>query len=191
MQQEGNPMNKLIITVLAKDRPGIIAHVTQVLFALECNLENVNQMILQDQFAGFFLVESPPSLDRDSLQAALDDQTKDTGLVIHVNDLDENNGSPMDNAGDIFLITTIGPDQKGLVARFSAIIARHHGNIINLKAVFKGGPDPRNNVMSYQVWVTPDLDSAAMFADLRTKAAELGLDIRIQHKNIFDAINKI
>jgi glycine cleavage system transcriptional repressor len=184
-------MNKLIITVLAKDRPGIIAHVTQVLFALECNLENVNQMILQDQFAGFFLVESPPSLDRDSLQSALDDQTKDTGLVIHVNDLDENNGSPTDSAGDIFLITTIGPDQKGLVARFSAIIARHHGNIINLKAVFKGGADPRNNVMSYQVWVTPDVDSAAMFADLRTKAAELGLDIRIQHKNIFDAINKI
>jgi glycine cleavage system transcriptional repressor len=191
MQQEGNPMNKLIITVLAKDRPGIIAHVTQVLFALECNLENVNQMILQDQFAGFFLVESPPSLDRDSLQAAVDGQTKGTGLIIHVNDLDENNGNAMDSAGDIFLITTICPDQKGLVARFSAIIARHHGNIINLKAVFKGGPDPRNNVMSYQVWVTPDLDSAAMFADLRTKAAELGLDIRIQHKNIFDAINKI
>jgi glycine cleavage system transcriptional repressor len=35
------------------------------------------------------------------------------------------------------------------------------------------------------------MDTAAMFADLRKKADELGLDIRIQHKNIFDAINKI
>jgi glycine cleavage system transcriptional repressor len=184
-------MNKRIITVLAKDRPGIIARVTQILFELDCNLENVNQMILQDQFAGIFLVESPASLDKDGLQNILDLKTKDTGLVIHVNDLEETNGPAMDVKGDIFLITTIGPDQKGLVARFSGIIARYHANIINLKAVFKGGPDPRNNVMSYQVWVTPDMDTAAMFGDLRQKAEELGLDIRIQHKNIFDAINKI
>jgi glycine cleavage system transcriptional repressor len=184
-------MNKQIITVLAKDRPGIIARVTQLLFELDCNLENVNQMILQDQFAGFFLVESPASLDKDRLQQTLDLKTHDTGLVIHVNDLEENNGPAMDARGDVFLITTIGPDQKGLVARFSAIISRYHANIINLKAVFKGGPDPRNNVMSYQIWVTPEMDTAAMFGDLRKKAEDLGLDIRIQHKNIFDAINKI
>jgi glycine cleavage system transcriptional repressor len=184
-------MNRFIITVLAKDRPGIIALVTKVLYELECNLENVNQMILQDQFAGLFLVDAPADLTRDRLHADLDVQTQNSGLVIHVTSLDEKNGAPMGGTGDIFLITTIGPDQKGLVARFSAIIARYHANIINLKAVFKGGPDPRNNVMSYQIWVTPDLDTAALFGDLRQKAEELGLDIRIQHKNIFDAINKI
>jgi glycine cleavage system transcriptional repressor len=184
-------MNKRIITVLAKDKPGIIARVTHILYEMDCNLENVNQMILQDQFAGFFLVETPASLDKDGLQKKLDEQTAGTGLVIHVNDINDDNGTAMDTIGDIFLITTIGPDQKGLVARFSTIIARYHANIINLKAVFKGGPDPRNNVMSYQVWVTQDMDTAAMFAELRQKADELGLDIRIQHKNIFDAINKI
>ncbi len=184
-------MNKFIITVLAQDRPGIIAHVTRILFQQDCNLENVNQMILQNQFAGLFLVETPASLDKDHLRRMLTDQSRDQGLVIHVNPLEETRGSAMDTEGDIFLITTIGPDQKGLVAGFSAILAAYRANIINLKAVFKGGPDPRNNVMSYQVWVTPDMDTAALFADLRNRADELGLDIRIQHKNIFDAINKI
>ena len=89
------------------------------------------------------------------------------------------------------LITTIGPDQKGLVARFSSIIASFKANIINLKAVFKGGSDPNANVMSYQVSISPSIDSPALFAALRAKAGELNLDIRIQHKNIFDAINKI
>ncbi|MDT8378984.1 MAG: ACT domain-containing protein [Desulfotignum sp.] len=184
-------MNKFIITVLTKDRPGIIAHVTRVLFELGCNLENVNQMILQDQFAGLFLVEAPAALDKDHLNKTLTEQSRDLGLVIHVNTLEKTHGTSMDTEGDIFLITTIGPDQKGLVAGFSAILAAHGANIVNLKAVFKGGPDPRNNVMSYQVWVTPDMDTAALFADLRKRADELGLDIRIQHKNIFDAINKI
>jgi glycine cleavage system transcriptional repressor len=184
-------MNKFIITVLAQDRPGIIAHVTRDLFELGCNLENVNQMILQSQFAGLFLVEAPASLDKDQLHRTLTDRSRDQGLVIHVNTLEETNRTSMDTDGDIFLITTIGPDQKGLVAGFSAIMAQYRANIINLKAVFKGGADPRDNVMSYQIWVTPDMDTTALFADLRKRADELGLDIRIQHRNIFDAINKI
>ncbi len=89
------------------------------------------------------------------------------------------------------MITTIGPDQKGLVARFSSIIASFNANIVNLRAVFKGGSDPNANVMSYQVCITDEVDTDALFAALREKAEELELDIRIQHKNIFDAINKI
>ncbi len=145
-------MNKFIITVLAKDRPGIIAHVTRVLFELGCNLENVNQMILQKQFAGLFLVEAPASQDKDQLHRTLAERSQDQGLVIHVNTLEETASPSMDADGDIFLITTIGPDQKGLVAGFSAIMAEYRANIINLKAVFKGGSDPRDNVMSYQIW---------------------------------------
>ncbi len=184
-------MNKLIITVLATDRPGIIAAITQILHELECNLENVNQMILQDQFAGIFLVEVPDTLTRESLSDTLSARTRDTDLIIHVNRVATPDHALAPPPGEVFLITTSGPDQQGLVARLSRIMASFHANIINLKAVFKGGPDPRNNVMSYQVWVTPEMDTAAMFGDLRQKAEELGLDIRIQHKNIFDAINKI
>lgn len=185
-------MNKLIITVLAKDRPGIISQVTTDLFELDCNLENVNQMILQEEFAGFFIVEAPEGLTPESVQEDLTKRNNGNGLTIHVHALDTETSSPFDSTGgEIFLITTIGPDQKGLVARFSSIIASFSANIVNLKAVFKGGKDPNDNVMSYQVAVTPEIDTAGLFAALRQKADELELDIRIQHKNIFDAINKI
>jgi len=185
-------MNKLIITVLGKDRPGIIAQVTTDLFDLACNLENVNQMILQNQFAGFFIVEAPKDLTPESIQADLTKRNNGNGLTIHVQELDAQPVSNQETVGaDIFLMTTIGPDQKGLVAKFSSIIAAHNANIVNLKAVFKGGSDPNANVMSYQVAITSDVDTPALFAALREKAIDLALDIRIQHKNIFDAINKI
>ena len=184
-------MNKLIITVLGKDRPGIISKVSAVLYENDCNLENVNQMILQNQFAGFFFVEPPPGLNRTQLQQIFLERTKDSGLTIHVNPLGTNGSTQEELQSEIFLITTIGPDQKGLVARFSSIIASFNANIINLKAVFKGGSDPNANVMSYQVSISPDVDAPAMFKALREKGCELNLDIRIQHKNIFDAINKI
>ena len=184
-------MNKLIITVLGKDRPGIISKITTLLYELNCNLENVNQMILQNQFAGFFFIEAPPGVTRNKLQQTFREKTNGSGLTIHVNPLGENTSALEDNPAEIFLITTIGPDQKGLVARFSSIIAGFNANIVNLKAVFKGGSDPNANVMSYQVSISPDVDAPGMFKALRAKATELNLDIRIQHKNIFDAINKI
>ena len=42
-------MKRFIISVLGKDRPGIIAAVTKVLFDLELNIEDVSQTILQNQ----------------------------------------------------------------------------------------------------------------------------------------------
>jgi glycine cleavage system transcriptional repressor len=182
-------MTKLIITVLGKDRPGIIARVSQDLFDLDCNLENVNQMILQGQFAGFFIAEAPASLTPETIQDTLARKSNGNGLSIYVRVLDPADTAAAD--GELFLITTIGPDQKGLVARFSGIIADYNANIVNLKAVFKGGTDPNANVMIYQVAITQTVDAQGLFAALRKKAEQLSLDVRIQHKNIFDAINKI
>ncbi len=184
-------MEKIIITVLGKDKPGIISLVSNALYELDCNIENVNQMILQEQFAGFFIVHPPSNTDFADLSQTLKKKTEHSGLSIHVNIIEDTETREKTVKGETFLMTTIGPDQKGLVARFSKIMAQHHANIENLKAVFKGGTDPNANIMSYQVFITPDIDTSRLFDALRQKAEELGLDIRIQHKNIFDAINKI
>ncbi|MBF0468539.1 MAG: amino acid-binding protein [Desulfamplus sp.] len=184
-------MNKIIITVLGKDRPGIIASVSKSLYQMDCNLQNVNQMILQNQFAGFFIVDHPADLAIDNIHHQLEKDLEGQNLKIHA-DVVENkaNGNNKVNE-EIFLFTTIGPDQKGLVARFTEIIASYNVNVTNLTAIFKGGDEPTANIMSYQIAITSDTDQAGLFQSLRQKAAELGLDISIQHKNIFETINKI
>ncbi|MEA1969279.1 MAG: ACT domain-containing protein [Thermodesulfobacteriota bacterium] len=184
-------MHKLIITILGKDRPGIITAVAKSLYRLDCNLENVNQMILQNEFAGLFIVEPPDNLDKAAIKEKLKKDLKGSGLHIHVNTIDPNGNTTGDAKEELFLITTIGPDQKGLVARITEIIAKYNVNVTNLKAVFKGGDDPKANIMSYEVAITPENDQAGLFSELRKKADELQLEISIQHKNIFKTINKI
>ena len=183
-------MNKMIISVLAQDRPGIIASVTSNLCDLGCNLENVNQMILQNQFAGFFIVQAPEGVSAESIRQELTLKEEANGLTIHVRSLEDEPQTPVADK-EIFLITTSGPDQKGLVAQLSGVISSFGANIINMKAVFMGGSNPNENVMSYQVPVTKEIDAPALFAALKAKAKDLNLDIRIQHKNIFDVTNKI
>ncbi|MBF0243397.1 MAG: amino acid-binding protein [Desulfamplus sp.] len=193
-------MDKIIVTVIGKDRPGIIAAVSKSLYLMGCNLQNVNQMILQNQFAGFFVVELPLNLTIEAILKQLEDDLKGLNLKVHADRVEDANHSNSDkalknakssNGCDIFFITTIGPDQKGLVARFTEIIASYSVNIVNLTAIFKGGDDPTANIMCYQVEIKPDTDQSGLFKSIRDKASELGLDISIQHKNIFETINKI
>ena len=90
-----------------------------------------------------------------------------------------------------FVVTTKGPDRKGLVAAVTAIMAAHQVNVTSLQAVFKGGDDPNANIMIYEVDIPQSADQQALRRDLREKALSLSLDISIQHKLIFEAINRV
>ncbi len=190
-------MNKLIITILGKDRPGIIAAVSNILFNQECNIENVHQMVLRNEFASFFIIEPPHNKDIHRITKDLENDLDGTGLHINVNPLDtdgngcKNGNGQNSDSDDIFIVTTIGPDKKGLVARITEIFARYQVNVTNLQAVFKGGDNPKANIMCYEIAITTKVNQADLFKDLRAKTRELGLDVSIQHKNIFQAINKI
>lgn len=65
-------MKKVIICVLGKDRPGILATTTGALYDHNCNLENVSQTILQSEFAGIFIATTPDELTMGELNNSLE-----------------------------------------------------------------------------------------------------------------------
>ncbi|MGA6925588.1 MAG: ACT domain-containing protein [Desulfosarcina sp.] len=184
-------MKKTIISVLGKDRPGIIAAVTRILFEQDCNIENVSQTILQHEFSGIFIVSVPRSFADADLQRCLDEGLLSMGLQICLKRVSEIDPSSSEIASEPFVVVTKGPDRRGLVAGITAVMAAHRVNVTNLQALFKGGDDPNANIMIYEVDIPDDADHQAIRSDLRQKAQELSLDISIQHKLIFEAINRV
>jgi glycine cleavage system transcriptional repressor len=184
-------MKKVIISVVGRDRPGIIAAVARFLFDRDCNVENVSQTILQNQFSGIFIAAIPPGGTADELEVSLADAIAHMGLFGHVRDLSAVEADPVFADAEPFVISTKGPDQKGLVARITEVIADHGVNVTNLQAVFKGGDDPDQNIMIYEVDIPQGVDRNALQRDLRKRAAQLELDLSIQHRNIFEAIHRI
>jgi glycine cleavage system transcriptional repressor len=184
-------MNKSVISVLGQDRPGIIAAVTATLFKLDCNIENIDQTILQSEFSGIFIVSIPSGITNDELCSQLTKALDYLNLRVFVKPL-EHKDETFESAGcEPFIITTIGPDRKGLVAGITEIIAKHGVNVTNLKAVFKGGDNPNDNIMIYEVDIPDSVDHQILRKDLIKRASKLGLDISIQHRNIFMSINRI
>lgn len=184
-------MNKAIISILGQDRSGIIAVVSKVLFEQDCNIENVSQTTLQFVFAGVFIVSMPTDLSPEALDISLKAKMEPLGLEVHITRLETTAAPVSPPQSESYIITTKGPDRKGLVAGISEIIARFEGNITNLQAVFKGGEDPGDNIMIYEVDVPPGMDQQTLYKELKKRATELKLDIDIQHRNIFEAIHRI
>ena len=60
-----------IVTALGKDRPGIVAGVTQVLYRLGCNLEDSAMTRLEDEFAIMLIFSSPSKATEGALRKAL------------------------------------------------------------------------------------------------------------------------
>ena len=149
-------MKKMIISVLGQDRPGIIAAVTHILFEQDCNIENVSQTILQNEFSGIFIVGVPEALSQGDLHRYLEAGLASMGLHVYEKRLADADGPETCVECESFVVTTTGPDRKGLVAAITAIMAGHGVNVTNLQAVFKGGDDPNANIMIYEVDVPKD-----------------------------------
>jgi glycine cleavage system transcriptional repressor len=184
-------MEKVVISVLGTDRPGIVAGVSRVFSETGCNIEDVTQTILQSEFAGIFIATLPERLRASDLHASLRIALGALGVDVLVKRLEETREPFSRGPAEPFVVTTFGPDRMGLVSGITEVMARFGVNITNLKAVFRGGDDPFRNVMIYEVDVPQGIDQAGFRRALRAKAEELGLDLTLQHRHIFETINRI
>jgi len=184
-------MKKFIITVLGEDRPGIIASVTKVLHDQDYNIEEVSQTILQNQFACFFIVAGREKNSTARLAAELKENTAGFELFFHVRELGAHVNLNRRQKCEPYVVTTRGPDRKGLVAGITAVFAAHRVNVAQLRAVFRGGAEPGDNTMIYEVDIPLSVDLNELRRALSERAKELDLQISIQHRNIFETMNRV
>ena len=183
-------MQKIVVSILGYDRPGIIAAVSRILFEFGCNLEDVTQTILQTEFVGIFIGSKPDWVTIEELRAGLDAELAPHGLSALVKSV-QKAGEWTPPPSEPFVITTVGPDRPGLVAGITEVMARFKINIAGLRAVFRGTDQPEHNVMIYEVDIPLSIDQKAFRRELNGRAEELRLDISIQHRDVFETIHRV
>ena len=184
-------MTKVVISILGTDRPGIVATASKVLFENSCNIEDVTQTVLQTEFTSIFIVSIPEGLQLEDLLCRLEEGLTPLGLHVMVKPLETTGELYAPRASEPFVVTTVGPDRLGLVSGITEVMARFGGNITSLRAAFRGGDDPTQNTMIYEVDIPTDIDHRAFREALRQRATELGLDLSLQHRDIFEAIHRV
>jgi len=84
------------------------------------------------------------------------------------------------------VVTVVGNDTVGIIARVSAVLAQHQANILDISQTVLSGMF--NMIMIVDI----SLSAFAQLSDsLSALGNEMGLQIRIQRSEIFDAMHRI
>lgn len=75
---------RAVISVVGKDRPGILAFVSTRCAEQNINIVDVTQKVLQDLFTMIMIVEIPEELKVQDISKEFEKYGKDEGLEIHV-----------------------------------------------------------------------------------------------------------
>lgn len=119
----------LILTLVGEDRPGIVANVTRVLFAVGAELGEASMMRLGNQFAIMMMVRGAGSPE--DVIGLLESVRAEFHLKLHV---DETDAALHQALEPDVLVTVHGADRAGIVAEVTAALVDAGFNILDLRS---------------------------------------------------------
>jgi|LSQX01.2.fsa_nt_gb glycine cleavage system transcriptional repressor len=178
-----------VISVMHKDRVGIIADVTSAIKQLGGNLEDMSQTVMRGYFTMLLLAAFPDGTDEATLRSALSavKDLADFEIGIVPFEPDANNGVKADDSEDRYVLTASGPDAPGLVAAIAEYLRQKGINIIDLTTQANQG----RYIMMFLVQLQPQTDVGKLKHSLRIAMSDLGIQTELRHQALFKMTNEI
>lgn len=170
---------KMALTAVGRDRPGIVAGVTRILFEHGCNLEDSSMTILEGEFAMILLVAAPDGAALEALRADLQGVADRLHLVLAFRELPEEPPGNPPPEGREAILSVYGADRPGIVYRVAQLLADRAVNItdVDTRIVDAGRPI---YIMILELTLPPALETAALHHALDALGQELGVDMTLR-----------
>ena len=173
-------MHRWIVTALGKDRPGIVAGVTQVLYRLGCNLEDSAMTRLEGEFAVMLIFSSRHSLARERLLGAFEPLQRRLQLVVHLKSLTVQESAKPKAHGARYLLSVYGADRPGIVFQVSQALARNRINITDVHTHRSVGQRPSLYLMLLEVEVPRRIAVRTLERQLALLGKRLGVEMSLR-----------
>lgn len=183
-------MKKFVLSVIGKDKPGILAKISTTLFTYGCNIEDVSQTILQTEFASIFIVLNPREHSLEEIGAGLDEMLGALGLSAHLRPMTEDAGTGCGRT-EPFVITTQGEDKPGTISAVTSAIASLQCNVVNFRAIITQETGVDEMIMIFEVDVPADVEHRRLRSVMQDACTGQGLRVSVQHREIFETIHRI
>ena len=164
------------VTVVGRDRPGIIAETTGRLAGLGLNLEDSTMTLLRGHFA-MMLVCAGEAEEAD-IESALASLTIDRSLTVTVAEIPAQPAPA--SAGTPWVLTVHGGDQPGIVSAVVAEVAAVKGNITDLTTRLAGDL----HLLVAEIDVPSGVDVKALEAAVDRVATELGVKATLRRSDV-------
>ncbi len=181
-------MKQFVISVMSKDRPGIVADITGALLELHGDLADLNQSVLGGYFTMILVAEFAEKVTPEDVIAKFSHIQSETKLEATIKEMNlplaiERAKLPVET----FIVTAQAKNRKGLVKIIGDFFYSRNINILDLVTTRK----EEMYTMIFQIDLT-EIDSIDQFRkDLQKLGEQEGLDLVLQHNDIFRATHEV
>ena len=179
-------MAKYIISITAADRSGIIAGVSSALVQMQGSITAASQTVHQGYFAMIILCEIDGESNVDIISEKIRKQFK---FEVHVYVTDYAPGkTDQKNSADNYIVTVLGPDKPGILNRVATLMADRK---INVEDLYCYTNEKNEFVVIFQVAIHDPRTFGVLKEQLNDIKNEIGVNVNIQHEDIFIATNEV
>lgn len=172
-------MSQFIVTALGKDRPGIVAGVTEILYRLGCNLEDSAMTRLGGEFAIMLMFAAPPRLGAAALRQKFAPLERRLSLVVHLKRLTAAELRAPGRRGRAYTISLYGADRPGIVFRISDALARLGINITDVHT-HRSPITARGQRALYLLLIEVEVPARLSSARLKRSLLRLGRQLKVE-----------
>jgi glycine cleavage system transcriptional repressor len=172
-------MNHFALTIIGRDRPGIVSHVTEILYRLGCNIADSSCSILGGQFAMILIISHPDRSDRESFGDAFA-PLEESGLSVFLRTLTPGGEKHPKMEGEICMISVYGSDKPGIVYRVTRELGERKVNITDLNTKLVGSEERPVYVMMIEAVLPPGVSEEEISGIMNGLKEELQVDISVR-----------
>lgn len=172
-------MNHFALTIVGRDRPGIVSQVTKILYDLGCNIADSSCSILGGQFAMILILAHPELTDRDSFGDAFK-PLEDSDLSISLRVLKPGGEIRSHIEGDLCMISVYGSDKPGIVYRVAQVLGENNVNITDLNTKLVGSEERPVYVMMLEAALPANVEEEDVNNWLAPIRDDLQVDITVR-----------
>lgn len=172
-------MNHFALTIVGRDRPGIVSQVTEILFKQGCNLADSSCSILGGQFAMILILGHPEFTGRASFGDAFK-PLEDADLTVALRVLKPGGEIRSEIEGDLCMISVYGADKPGIVYRVAKVLGEKKVNITDLNTKLVGTEERPVYVMVIEAALPENIGEEDVNSWLAPIRDELQVDISVR-----------
>lgn len=169
---------KFIMTAFGKDRPGIVADVSGLIYENGCNLEDSTMTLLADEFTIMLLFAGQGDGLEDQLSKDCRRLEKEKGISAFIRSVDTDK-TEQKTPFSTSTLHVEGLDQAGIVYKISRYLADNKVNIINLNSRITFSPESGTAIyiMEIQVQIPESISSDDFDKELTRVGDDLNVEI--------------
>jgi len=172
-------MQHFALTIIGRDRPGIVSQVTEILFQGGFNIADSSCSILGGQFSMILIISNPAISTKEDFCDTFK-PLEEKNLSVYIRTLKPGGEIRTELEGDLCMISVYGADKPGIVYQVARELGERNINITDLNTKLIGDKGSPVYVMMLEAMLPEDTEVEEVETWMQELKQKLQVDISVR-----------